>query len=224
MDESYVALHGKRRAIRHRANELAVSFVNGRGAPLVVVARVADDGAAFRYRFPDQYAAPRTVTGETTGFAVPAGSTAWILPRMPAGKYTPAYEDLFVEVPAGTAAPTPAGWDYPALFKIGGGRDWLLVTEAGLDATYAATRLDPEPPGGVYRVRLSERGEGLGVGAVEPSSRQPWTLPWRVLIVGRTLATVFESTLVDDLSPRIRRGRHQLDSAGPRVLELVVRR
>jgi alpha-glucosidase len=35
----------------------------------------------------------------------------------------------------------------------------------------------------------------------EPASPLPWTLPWRVVIVGRTLATVFESTLVNDLSP-----------------------
>jgi alpha-glucosidase len=120
---------------------------------------------------------------------------------MPAGKYTPAYEDLFVKVTAGTPAPTAAGWDYPALFAIGGGRDWLLLTEAGLDEGYAGTHLDAQPTGGVYRVALPQPGEGLGQGAVEPSSTLPWTLPWRVMIVGPTLATIFESTLVDDISP-----------------------
>src|SRR4051794_14955177 len=104
VDETYVALHGKRRSIRHRAREMVVSFVNEAGAPLDVIVRVADDGAAFRYRFPAKDAVARAVTGEATGFAVPNGSTAWILPRMPAGKYTPAYEGLFVEVPAGSPA------------------------------------------------------------------------------------------------------------------------
>ena len=102
---------------------------------------------------------------------------------------------------AGAAAPTSAGWDYPALFSVAKGGGWLLITEAGLDDTYAGTRLDSQPTGGVYRVRLPEPGEGRGVGAVEPSSTLPWTLPWRVLIVGRTPPTVFESTLVDDLAP-----------------------
>jgi hypothetical protein len=201
VNDSYVALHGKRRAIRHRAREFAVSFVNGSGATVDVIVRMADDGAAFRYRFPGRDARVRTVKGEVSGFAVPAGSSAWMLPRVRPGKYAPAYEDLFVEVPAGTAAPTPSGWDYPALFRVANGRDWLLVTEAGLDGTYAGTRLDAQPTGGVYSVRLPEQGEGLGVGNVEPSSTLPWTLPWRVIIVGRTLATVFESTLVDDISP-----------------------
>lgn len=201
IDDSYVALHGKRRSIRHRANEQVFSFVNAAGAPIDLVVRVANDGAAFRYRFPGRDATTRTVKSEATGFAVPAGSTAWILPQSVPGKYTPAYEELFVQVPAGTAAPTTSGWDYPALFKIGNGREWLLVTEAGLDDGYAGTRLASDAPGGVYRVRLPDAGEGLGVGKVEPSSTLPWTLPWRVLIVGRTLATVFESTLVDDVSP-----------------------
>jgi alpha-glucosidase len=202
VDETYVALHGKRRSIRHSARELVVSFVNETGAPIDVIVRVADDGAAFRYRFPADDAVARTVTGEATGFAVPNASTAWILPRMPAGKYTPAYEGLFVEVPAGSPAPTPAGWDYPALFRIGTPGTWVLLTEAGLDEGYAGTHLDAQPAGGVYHVRLPDPGEGLGVGEAEPSSRLPWTLPWRVIVVGRTPATVFESTLVDDLSPR----------------------
>jgi alpha-glucosidase len=201
IDDAYVAPHGKRRAIRHRANERVLSFANGAGVPVDVIVRVADDGAAFRYRFPGSDATPRTVTGEHTGFAVPAGSTGWMLPRVPPGKYAPAYEDLFVEVRAGQSAPTPAGWDYPALFRVAGGREWLLVTEAGLDESYAATRLGATPDGTVYRVHLPEPGEGLGVGRSEPASPLPWTLPWRVVIVGRTLATVFESTLVNDLSP-----------------------
>ncbi len=201
IDDSYVAVHGKRRTIRHRANEFVVSFVNATGSPMDLIARVSDDGAAFRYRFPGKDTATLTVESEATGFAVPAGSPGWLLPRMPAGKYTPAYEDLFVKIMAGAAAPTSAGWDYPALFSVAKGSGWLLITEAGLEDTYAGTRLDSQPTGGVYRVRLPEPGEGRGVGPVEPSSTLPWTLPWRVLIVGRTLATVFESTLVDDLSP-----------------------
>ena len=61
IDDSYVAVHGKRRTIRHRANEFVVSFVNATGSPMDLIARVSDDGAAFRYRFPGKDTATLTV-------------------------------------------------------------------------------------------------------------------------------------------------------------------
>ena len=39
-----------------------------------------------------------------------------MMPQQPAGKYGPAYEDLFLESP-GAPAPRPDGWAFPALFK-----------------------------------------------------------------------------------------------------------
>jgi alpha-glucosidase len=106
-----------------------------------------------------------------------------------------------VEHPAGTASPLAGGWDFPALFKTGGGRAWALVTESAVDDRFAASHLDGAAPGGAYRVRLPDPAEGEGVGAAEPSSPLPWTLPWRVVIAGATPARIFESTLVDDLAP-----------------------
>lgn len=201
VDESYSVPHGKRRRVRHHARQRTVTFANASGARLEVDLRAADDGVAFRYRFPEQDRATRRLVEETTGFHLPPGTTAWMTPHQPPGRYTPAYEDYFGEVPAGTAAPTPSGWSFPALFKVDGGRHWVLVTEAGVDHSHCGSRLASEAPDGLYRVRLPEPGEGMGVGEVEPSSALPWTLPWRVLIVGGSLARVVESTLVSDLSP-----------------------
>jgi hypothetical protein len=200
VDVSYTARHGKRRDVRHRASEVVFSFVNANGAKLDVVAHVSNDGAAFRYRFPESDAAARAVIGEGTAFTLPAGAQAWIAPRSPAGKYTPAYEDLYIGAPAGTASPLAGGWDFPALFEIKG-TGWVLVTESGLDEHFAASHLAGEATGNAYRVRLPDPAEGQGVGKAEPSSTLPWTMPWRVVIAGRTLATLFESTLVDDLAP-----------------------
>ncbi|HEY3121954.1 MAG TPA: glycoside hydrolase family 97 N-terminal domain-containing protein, partial [Vicinamibacteria bacterium] len=199
IDDSYEALHGKRRAIRHRARQQAFTFANAAGAQIELVVRVADDGLAFRYRLPGDGSA--TLTGEATGFQVAPGATAWMQPHQPPGKYTPAYEDYFREVAAGTNAPTPSGWSFPALFKIDGGQHWLLVSEAGVDETSCGGRLASNAEGGLYRIRLPETGEGNGVGAAEPTSKLPWTLPWRVLIVGGSLPSVVESTLVEDVSP-----------------------
>jgi alpha-glucosidase len=199
IEEIEARLHGKRSPVRHRARQRTLTFTNAGGARLELVLRAADDGVAFRYRFPETDRNEHRVLQEGTGFRLPPGTTAWMLPQEVPDKYDPAYEDYFREVPVGTSAPTASGWSFPALFKVEGGRHWVLITEAGLDESYCGTRLATEAPEGHYRIRLPEAGEGKGVGASEPSSRLPWTMPWRVLIVG-SLATVAESTLVDDVS------------------------
>lgn len=201
IDETYTALHGKRRTVHHHAREQVFSFANATGAPMDLVVQVANDGVAFRYRFPNRDATWRRVVDEVTGFSIPAGARGWMLPRQPPGKYSPAYENLFIDVTAGDQAPTPSGWSLPALFSVGGGRDWVLVSEAGLDESYCGSRLDASAPGGRYRLRLPQPEEGQGVGTVDPRSPLPWTLPWRVLIVSPTPAGIAESTLVDDVSP-----------------------
>jgi hypothetical protein len=104
------------------------------------------------------------------------------------------------EVGSGTSAPEPAGWSFPGLFKTKGGT-WLLVTEAALDESYCGSRFAADAPGGVYRLRFPEPGEGMGVGEVNPTSTMPWTMPWRVVIIGDAAARIAESDLVSDLSP-----------------------
>jgi hypothetical protein len=200
VNDDYVALHGKRRHVRHQANEQVFSFANGTGAALDVIVSVANDGAAFRYRFPETDRTKHSLVEDASGFAIPSGSRAWMMPQSPPGRYTPAYEELFVEVPSGTPAPTRSGWDFPALFRTPGGHEWILLTESGVDEANCATRLASAPSDGVYRIRLPEEGEGRGVGSAQPSSMLPWTLPWRVIVVGRTAGAVAESTLVDDLA------------------------
>jgi alpha-glucosidase len=200
IDERYETPHGKRRLHHVRANERTVSLSNAAGARLDLVLRAHDDGVALRYRFPETDAAPRTVVEELTSFHMPAGTTAWLLPHHMPSRYKPAYEDLFREVPVGTAAPEPAGWSFPGLFKTPAG-SWLLVTEAALDESYCGSRFATEAPGGVYRLRFPDPGEGRGVGEVSPTSTLPWTMPWRVVVIGDAAARVAESDLVNDLSP-----------------------
>jgi alpha-glucosidase len=200
LDERYETPHGKRRLHHVRANERTVSFANASGAGLDVVLRAHDDGVAFRFRFPETDATPRTVVEERSTFHLPAGTTAWLLPHHMPSRYKPAYEDLFHEVPVGTSAPEPAGWSFPGLFRTPGG-SWLLITEAALDETYCGSRFATDAPGGVYRLRFPDPGEGRGVGEVNPTSTLPWTLPWRVVILADAAARIAESDLVSDLSP-----------------------
>jgi alpha-glucosidase len=200
VSEHYSLPHGKRRVIASEATERVLHFLSPAGKPIDLVLRVADDGLAFRYSFPDRSATPHVAKEELTGFTVAGGSHGWLLAHQQAGKWSPAYEDLFTELEAGTTSPNAAGWSYPALFRLPDARHWILITEAGLDPSYCGTRLRAEAPGGTYRVRLPDADEGLGTGAVEPSSALPWTMPWRVIIAGDGLASIVESTLVTDLS------------------------
>ncbi len=205
VDQAYTMLVGKRSHCRDHARERTLAFRSAGGHAVELVARAYDDGFAFRYRFPEADARPYTVTGEATGFRVPFGSQAWMMPYDAPGMYTPAYEDIWQRVPAGTDVAAAVhgspvnGWALPALFQTPS-RFWLLVTETDLDGRYFGAHLDGAAPGGLYRVALPAAGEGNGIGVPTPSSALPWQTPWRVVIVGASLGTIVESTLPTDLA------------------------
>ncbi|MBW8770918.1 MAG: glycoside hydrolase family 97 catalytic domain-containing protein [Gemmatimonadetes bacterium] len=50
-------------------------------------------------------------------------------------------------------------------------------------------------------MRLPEEDEGEGIASRAAAIGFPWLSPWRVVIVGQTLATIVESTAVTDLAP-----------------------
>jgi hypothetical protein len=200
-EEAYTLVHGKRKAVRDRYNERVLSFKNADGQPVELHLRAFDDGVAFRYRFPGADATPRTVKAEATGFAPPEGSRVWVQPYDEPSVYTPGYESFWEDaIPAGTASPTRAGWAFPLLFRTPAGR-WGLITEAGLDRNYCGSRLAAEAPGGVYRLRFPDPGEGNGTGDVSPRSALPWATPWRVVVVGATPAPIVETTVIESLNP-----------------------
>ncbi|MBW2380113.1 MAG: glycoside hydrolase family 97 catalytic domain-containing protein [Deltaproteobacteria bacterium] len=101
-------------------------------------------------------------------------------------------------MPLGTSTDV-TGFAFPALFELEEGSRYVMVAESDLARTYCAMRLDEMPEGGLYRLRLPDEGEGLGVGDVLPRAELPFMTPWRVITIG-DLSTIFESTLVDDLS------------------------
>lgn len=195
IDTSYEVPTGKRRQRRARANETTLRFANAAGAEIEIDFRAADDGAAFRYRMLGEGAA--TAIGEGSGFRLVEGASAWLVPYQNAWPFGPAYESHFESVALG-ATNTENGWGYAALFRAPDSEHYALIAEADLDRGYVGTHL-AQPVGSLYRVAYPGAAEGQGVGEVAPSSVLPWTTPWRVVIAG-DLATVFESTLVDDFS------------------------
>jgi hypothetical protein len=174
--EPYRMTTGKRLQREAAFDETRYALRNATGQRLDVVVRTAADGVAFRYELPEVRQA--TVTGEATGFSLPASAPAWLLP------YGPQYEKERIQTTAGTAAAGEYG--YPSLFRLGD--TYVLLTEANADGRYDGSRLVHTAGSGDYALALAD-----------PRVDSPGITPWRVVIAG-DLATVTASTLVDDLA------------------------
>jgi alpha-glucosidase len=198
--DAYRMTTGKQRDVRHRARQRTFTFRSGSGAPLTITVRAYEDGVAFRYGFPRGVAEGDSLVGEATGFHLPLRGQAWMQPYQRVSTWAPAYEsDYRNGIAIGTRAPEEVGWALPMLFHTND--SWVLITEAGLDRTSYGVHVEQRAEGGVYRVRLPEDEETYGVAPRAAAITLPWTSPWRVLIIGSTLSTIVESTMVTDLSP-----------------------
>jgi alpha-glucosidase len=195
----YTLPRGKRHQYRNGGVERRFSFRNPAGARVDLELRLFDDGFGFRYRFPETAPGRFTVTAEHTGFRLPADSRAWLSPYTIAGSHAPNYQNPWMQdLAVGTPAPTENGWQFPALFRTGDRH--LLITESNLDGGYCGTHLAQQSAEGIYQIAFPDPAEAHGVGEVNPSSALPWGTPWRVVIAGRKLATIVESSLVTDLA------------------------
>ena len=180
--ERYTMTTGKQLHRTVRMTETRFSFTGRGGARLDLLVRVSDDGIAYRYVLPGS--GDVTVEREASAFRLPDSARAWLAP------YTPNYERVYE--PSGAADAADGSYAYPALFQVGG--TYALLTESDVDGRYAASRLVHEKGSGHYAVRLADPAV---------TSTGPLATPWRTAVIG-DLATVTESTLVDDLAPASR--------------------
>lgn len=206
VNDRYTMLHGKQRHIHYRATEKVYTLKNKQGDVLSIAFRVSNDGVAFQYRFPNTTKQLLVVENEITRFAFEQTAKAWLQPIAVAqtgwANTNPSYEDHYqMNIPVGTASPSPAGWVYPALFKTG--NTWLLITEAGMNGDYHASRLQAESPNGEYRLGIPMAAEVFekdgNKGALLAQSSGAFHSPWRIVLVG-SLDTIITSTLGTDLA------------------------
>ena len=197
VDEHYRMRVGKRSDRHARGEELELGMREPGGAELTLVLRAHDDGVAFRYRL--EGSGEVVVERERTRFAPPREAQAYMAPFDLLGLLLKAAYEIPPRPVAVGASTDASGWAFPALFELADGEAWVLLTEAELDGDYCAGRLGPAPADGVYDLVFPRPSEGRGIGEVTPRSERPFATPWRVAIVG-DLATVVESTLVEDLS------------------------
>lgn len=177
--EHYTMTTGKQLRRDVRATETRFSFTGAGKARLDLLVRAFDDGVAYRYVLPAR--GEVTVVREASAFRPPAAARAWL------SSYTPNYERTFA--PSGAADAPDGSYAYPALFRVGD--TYALLTESDVDGRYDGSHLVHRQGSAQYTVALAD---------ASVTSTGPLATPWRTAVIG-DLATVTESTLVDDLAP-----------------------
>ncbi|NLT51640.1 MAG: glycoside hydrolase family 97 protein [Ignavibacteria bacterium] len=187
IDEKYLSLIGKKSQCSNSANEIEASFKNPDGSILKLVVRAYNDGAAFRYEFPEK-SGTFVIKDELTSYNISSDAKRWMT------KWDLANEGLFSFIKDINVQQT---WGYPALFNSKDSTTWFLIHEADLDRTYCGTKLSNVDDKSYFKLTFPDPGDGDG--EVQPKINLPWKSPWRVIIIG-SLADIVESTLIDDIS------------------------
>ena len=198
--DRYDMATGKRRVITYRANEQVFPVVNARGQKMTITFRASNDGVAFRYAVSG--AGRKQFLAEATSFAFEPAAKAWLQPMQVAQtgwkNTNPAYEEHYQrEITVGTPSPLKAGWVFPALFKTGD--TWVALSEANLDGSFHASRLQHDSTGATYRIGLPMAAETATGGALLANVTGELVTPWRLIALG-SLAAIMESTLGTDLA------------------------
>ena len=207
--ERYELFAGTQPHVDHVLNQRTLAFHNTNGLPIEIELAASDEGVAFRYQLPQKSAGVHVIEAETTAFTLPLNARGWLQPYHSASAYTPAYEDFYFHVSPGDPLPQrshghPVGWAFPALFQVPDASAWVLLTEAGTEESYCACHLGPDSANGVYRIAFPLADEATknvtNKFGPEPRFTLPWTMPWRVFVLGKSPGDIGTSTLVTDLS------------------------
>ena len=193
---------GKQLSTTDHCMEKTLSFKDKSGLTFDIVMRAYNDGAAFRYAFTGKDNKIHTIQNELTEFAVPTNGKAWTFPYMTDERNRPCYEEYAeYEIPIRSKSKQESGWAFPMLFNTNG--LWMLITEAEIDGNYPATHVDNSGKNNTYKIRFPEKEEAVYPNdKSEPASTLPWKSPWRSIIVGKDLNTIFTSQMVTHLNPR----------------------
>lgn len=200
--DQYTMVYAKKKQSNYKATKRTIRYQHQSGAFLELIFQVSDDGVAFRYAVPGSNNTYQELTAEHTSFSFPSTATAFLQPMQVSKtgweQTNPAYEEHYRQnIPVGTAAPTAAGWVYPALFQHN--NTWALITEAAVGSNDCATRLKAASPNGEYFIGLPDPREIMTGKNLLPQVKLPYASPWRIITIG-SLATIVESTLGTDLA------------------------
>lgn len=203
IDIDYSVDRIKKSHVRKSANKAVFTFKNKDGRHMDVEFVLTDNDAAFRYGLRrEKDTGSVRVMDEATGFALPAGSTAFLTPQSDAmigwKRTKPSYEEGYiVDAPLDTKSQYGHGFTFPGLFRVGDD-GWVLVSETGVNRDYAGSRLS-DYKDGHYKLEFPMPEENNGNGTIEPAFAVPGHTPWRTITMGRDLKPIVETTIPWDV-------------------------
>ena len=199
----YKMPQGKKCLFSYKANKRTFHLKNARGKKIDVIFQVSNDGAAFRYYFPEKSRDIRKIKEEITSCNFLPGTKAWIQPMAEAKsgwcQTQPSYEEHYKQgVEIDKLPVSEAGWVFPALFNYD--KYWILISETAPDRNYCGCRLKQHSAGNELAIGFPLPAEIFPGGPVTPESKLPWYTPWRIIAVEGSLKTIVESTFGTDLA------------------------
>ena len=205
IDEKYTLIAGNKKNCINNANELILSFKNQKEASIHIKFRAYNNGIAFKYILNNVEQKSVRVLSEKTSFNIPVNSKAWIQPYNPDNSYTVGYESYYTNgVSTDSIKFEKKGWSYAALFEVN--KNWLFVTEAGLDGTSPASHVVKIDSlnNKTFTLCYPNKNEALGQESELPTfSSETWETPWRVFLVSDSkLANIVESEIITSLNKK----------------------
>lgn len=207
--EKYELKVANNKVANHVFKSKSITFKNGQGALMTIDLIAGEEGVAFRYRFAEKENQTRVLKNEITGFHIDQHAKGWLQPYNKAGDYTPGYEDFYVNVKSGDpisgARNESVGWCMPALFNVNDAKSWVLIAESATDGSFQGCHLQPDSKGGIYSIAFAKKDEKFTLPLPDkeayPESNLPWTMPWRVIMIGDKAGDILLSTMITDLAP-----------------------
>jgi alpha-glucosidase len=204
VNESYL-WYGVHSTATCRANGAKISLINDLSfTPYTLEVQVFNDGVAYRHVIPGEASASR-VPDEYSSFVIPAVSTIWY-----GGVADGHYETEYVKKDISQVQ--PGEWAGPPLtIKLPRDLGYAAITEANL-VNYSGMALEADgrrgwtiglghrqPLNWPFELRYGrDEGKRLGKAAAITGTI---TTPWRVVMFGRDLNTLVNSTILSNLSP-----------------------
>ncbi len=192
LEENYQLIVGKNSKVHSGCNQLLVSVSEKSGLKrqIQVEVKVFNDGAAFRYRIPQQQQWKNVnITDEANTFNLSQNPIVLTLFRE---NYTTSHEGIYSklhlsEIKADTLM------DLPTLFSFPKGI-FMAITEANL-----------RDYGGMYLVKHQGVLQSVisplpNQTAIKVKAKLPHQSPWRVMMIGDRMGTLIESNLLTNLS------------------------
>ena len=125
VEKSYDLRTAKVSHVDYHANQLHVTYINGKKQPMTVTFNVSNNDVAFRYTFDQLKAQHIIVNEEKTAFNLPKITTTYLCPQSDPligfARTKPSYEeDYKVDQPLSAKSGYGHGYTFPCLFKVGG--------------------------------------------------------------------------------------------------------